>query len=144
MSTGIEPRHARACASQKRNGGGRCNCRPTFQAQVYDKHQRKPIKRTFPTKTAARRWRQDAIVAMRSGDLSADRGLFLNDALDRWLDALAQGVEQTRSGDRYKPGTGRDYERCIRRYGFREALGQYRVRELRTADVQRRVDRLGA
>ena len=140
MSSGIEPRHARACASRPKNGGGRCNCTPTFQAQVYDKRKGKPIKRTFKTKSAAKRWRQDAIVALRRGELSSDPGPTLNHALDRWLCAL--GTEQTRSGDRYKPGTMRDYERCIRRYGFREALGHYRVRELQTADVQRWVDRL--
>jgi integrase len=142
VSTGIEARHARTCASHPRNGGGSCNCKPTFQAQVYDKHKRRPIKRTFATKTAAKRWRQDALVAMRAGDLSADRGPLLNDALDRWLDALQQGVEQTRSGDPFKPGTIRDYERCIRSYGVRDALGHHRVREVRTADVQRWIDRL--
>lgn len=43
-------------------------------------------------------------------------------------------------GDPSKPGTIRDYERCLRRYGFREALGHVRVRELRTTDAQRWVD----
>ena len=102
----------------------------------------KPIKRTFPTKSAAKRWRQDAIVAVRVGAIAADRGPTLNDALDDWIELLRAGGERTRSGDPYKPGTIRDYERCLRRYGFREALGHVRVRELRTLDAQRWVDNL--
>lgn len=66
----------------------------------------------------------------------------MSDALDRWLALLKAGAERTRSGDPYKPGTIRDYERCIRLYGIRDALGHVRVRELRTVDVQRWVDRL--
>ena len=137
MTTGIEPRHARACRSRS---GELCNCAPTFQAQVYDKATRKTIKRTFSTKTAAKRWREDAVVALRSGELSADRGPTLNEALDRWLELLRAGGERTRSGDPFKPSTIRDYERCIRRFGFRDAFGHVRVRELRTVDVQRWVD----
>ena len=93
----------------------------------------KPIKRTFPTRTAAKQWREDANVALRAGSLTSDRGPTLNDALDRWLALLSAGAERTRSGDPYKPGTVRDYERCIRRYGVRDALGHVRVRELRTS-----------
>ena len=66
----------------------------------------------------------------------------MNEALDRWLELLAAGSEVTRSGDPYKPSTIRDYERCLRRHGVREALGGYRVRELRTIHAQRWVDQL--
>lgn len=139
MTEGIELRHVRSCRSRV---GGTCDCKPTFQASVWDRQANKPVKRTFETKTAAKQWRQDAIVAMRTGRLSADRGPTLNDALDRWIELLRAGGEQTRSGDPYKPGTVRDYERCLRRYGFREALGHFRVRELHTTNVQRWVDDL--
>lgn len=139
MTAGIEPRHARSCRSRN---GGTCDCTPTFQAQVWDRAAGKPIKRTFKTRTAAKQWREDASVAMRAGKLTSDRGPTLNDALDRWLALLKAGAERTRSGDPYKPGTIRDYERCIRLYGVRDALGHVRVRELRTVDVQRWVDRL--
>jgi integrase len=140
VSTGIEARHTRACPSHKRNGGGRCTCKPSYQASVWDKRAGKPIKRTFTTKAAAKLWREDALVAVRGGTIAADRGPTLNAALDDWVELLRAGGERTRSGDPYKPGTIRDYERCIRRFGFREALGHYRVRELRTTDAQRWVD----
>lgn len=137
MSTGIEARHARSCKSR---AGGACDCKATFQAQVYDSRAGRTIKRTFPTRTAAKQWREDASVAMRAGKLSANRGLTLDEALDGWVELLRAGGERTRSGDPYKPGTIRDYERCLRRYGFREAFGHVRVRELRTTDAQRWVD----
>lgn len=139
VSTGIEARHARSCASRN---GGRCDCNPTYQAQVYDPRARRTIKKTYPTKTAAKQWREDASVAMRAGSLSADRGPTLTEALDAWVALLRAGGERTRSGDPYKPGTVRDYERCLRRYGFHEALGHIRVRELRTTDAQRWLDDL--
>lgn len=136
---GIAPRHARGCPHQT---GGRCmggGC-PTYQAEAWDAAAGKRIYKTFPTKSAARRWRQDAYSALRARTMSADRGPKLDDALDRWLDALAS--EHTRSGEPYKPGTIRDYRRTIRRYGAREALGHLRVRDMRTVDVQRWVDQL--
>jgi hypothetical protein len=38
--------------------------------------------------------------------MAGDRGPTLNDALDRWIEALP--TERTRSGDPYEPGTIRD------------------------------------
>jgi integrase len=137
MATGIDTRHSKQCGSRT---GGRCNCAKTFQAHVYDARSGKRIRKTFPSEAAAKAWRQDAHVALRRGELSGDRGPTLNDALDRWLDALE--TEQTRSGDRYKPATIRDYRRTVRMYGIREALGHVRVRELRTQDAQRWIDGL--
>src|SRR4051812_32735132 len=99
MSTGIEARHARSCISRD---GGRCSCSPTFQAQVYDKRAKKQIRKTFATKSAARQWRQDALVAIRHGALSADRGLTLADAAEQWLQQLRDGHVFNRSGDPYK------------------------------------------
>ena len=56
-NTGITPRP----------GGG-------FQAQVWDAKAAKRISRTFPTRSAAKQWRHDAMSDLRAGDLSADRG----------------------------------------------------------------------
>ena len=46
MAAGIDIRHARSCQSRT---GGRCTCKPTFQAHVYDKRTGKLIRKTFPT-----------------------------------------------------------------------------------------------
>lgn len=135
MAAGIRIRHSRACAAKE---GGACTCKPTYQAVVYDARTGRQLWRTAKTVSEARRWRSDAQAALRRGDLSADRGPTLNDALDRWLAVLSD--EFTRSGEPYKPGTIRDYKRCIGAYGVRDALGEHRLMEIRTQDVQRWVD----
>src|SRR4051812_42435286 len=96
---GITPRHQRGCGYRET----RCTCSPSYRAQVYDADVRKPIYKTFPTISAARRWRQDAYAAVRAGTLSADRGPTLNEAAEDWLVAARAGIVRTRSSDPYKP-----------------------------------------
>jgi hypothetical protein len=88
---GIALRHARSC----RHRETRCTCTPTYRAQVYDRAAAKPLYRTFASFTAARRWRQDAYVALRAGTLSADRGPTLREAADDWLAAARAGICST-------------------------------------------------
>src|SRR5262245_23036163 len=83
MDAGIAARHARGC----RHRESRCTCSPTFKAQVWDARVGKRMTKTFPTITAARRWRQDAYAALRSGTLTADTGPTLAEATEEWLDA---------------------------------------------------------
>lgn len=138
MSTGIEARHTRACSSRT---DGRCDCTPTFQANVWDATAGKRIRKTFKTRSAAKRWRQDAIVALRAGDLSGDRGPMLQEAIERWLAAIDAGHERNRSGDVYKPSAIRGYRGTLRLRTL-PALGHLRIREIRTQDVQKWVDGL--
>ena len=138
MSEGIKARHARRCASKT---GGRCNCTPTWQAEAYDRNAGKRIYRTFPTKSAAKHWRSDAYAALRAGELSADRGPTLREATDKWLAAMEAGHERNRSGDAYKPGAIRGYRDTLR-LRVLPTLGERRVREITTRDVQRWVDAL--
>jgi len=134
---GITPRHARGC----RQRNGRCTCSPTFQAQAYDARAGKRITRTFPTITAARRWRQDAASTIRAGTLTADRGPTLAAAADDWLAAARTGVARNRSGERYKPSAIRSYEQVMRTR-VRPELGNERLREITLPQLQRFVDRL--
>jgi integrase len=138
MAAGIEERHSRSCPSTK---GDRCSCDPTFQAHVWDAKARKRIRKTFPTPSAAKRWRQDSIVGLRNGELSADRGPRLEDAVDAWLDGLRTGHITNRSGDPYKPGAIRGYERNLR-LRVRPVLGDRRLAEVTTQDVQKLIDEL--
>jgi integrase len=140
VSTGIEARHARACTSRD---GGRCSCAPTFQANVWDAKAGKRIRKTFATRSAAKRWRQDAIVALRTGDLSAERGPTLADAAERFLAAAQAGQIRNRSGDPYKPSALRGYRDTLR-LRVLPKLGHLRLREIRTKDVQALVDDLVA
>jgi integrase len=137
-SQGSAERHARTCDPKVR-----CTCTPTFQAHLWDAAAGKRIRKTFPTISAARRWRQDAVVAVRAGDLSADRGPRLSDAAKAWLAGLREGTITNRSGDRYKPVAVRSYEKELR-LRVLPTLGQLRLDEISTRDVQRIVDGLVA
>ena len=139
MDTGITARHARGC----RHRESRCTCSPTFKAQVWDARVGKRITKTFATITAARRWRQDAYAALRSGTLTADGGPTLAEAAEQWLDAARAGIVRNRSGERYKPGAIRGYEQNLRRRVL-PMLGHERLREITLPQLQRFVDRLAS
>ncbi len=139
MSIGIEARHRRSCAT--RNGARRCTCTPTYQANVWDAKIRRRLRRTFSTRSAAKRWRHDAIVALHRGELSGERGPLLTTAVEQWLNDLRDGHIPNRSGDPYKPAAIRDYERNLR-LRILPVLGHLRLREVKTKDVQRLVDDL--
>jgi integrase len=139
MDPGITARHARGCRYRE----GRCTCSPTFKAQVWDARVGKRITKTFPTITAARRWRQDAYAALRSGALTADTGPTLAKAAESWLDAARAGIVRNRSGEPYKPSAIRGYELNLRRRVL-PVLGHERLRDLTLPQLQRFVDRLAA
>lgn len=138
MSTGIEARHAKSCGSRT---GQRCDCTPTFQANVWDAKAEKRLRKTFPTRSAAKRWRQDAIVAIRAGELSANRGPTLRDATEEWIQAMRAGHELTRSGDPYKPSAIRGYRQSLNKRVW-PTLGRHRIREVTARDVQALMDKL--
>jgi integrase len=136
---GITPRHARTC----RHRESRCTCSPTFQAQVWDARAEKRITKTFPTLAAARRWRQDAVVDVRRGDISGDRGPTVDEAAEDWLAAARAGVVRARGGRLFKPNTLRGYEQNLR-LRVKPDLGHERLREVGLPELQRYVDRLAA
>lgn len=136
---GITPRHSRGC----RHREGRCTCTPTFKAQVWDAQADKRITQTFTTISAARRWRQDASVALRVGTLSADRGPTLEEAAEDWLGAARAGIVRNRSGETYKPSALRGYDQNLDKRVLPE-LGHERLREITLPQLQRLVDCLAA
>jgi integrase len=135
---GIEARHTRACPSRT---GERCTCTPTWQAHVWDARTAKRIRKTFATRTAAKLWRADAARALRTGELSGERGPTLTDAVDQWLVALRCGQVCNRSGDPYKPSAIRGYEQTLR-LRVLPHLGHHRLGEIGPRDVQALTDRL--
>jgi len=140
--TGITKRHAKACRSRD---GKRCNCAPTFQAQVWDQRAKRRHSRSFPSYEAARSWRHDLVVAVRRGAVVAPRSSIrsLADALDDLVDGMRDGRILARSGKPYKPATVRSYEQAARKY-LKPAFGLFKLDELRRADVQALVERLRA
>jgi integrase len=138
--TGIRPRHARTCP-RRTDKRATCRCSPTYEANVFDAKAGRRLTKAFPTKSGAKRWREDARVAMRAGQLTADRGPMLMEAVEDWLDGLRDGTITNRSGDPYKPAAIRGYEATLR-LRVRPVLGHLRLGEVTTRDVQRLVDEL--
>lgn len=138
MPEGITVRHQRSCA---RRHGGRCGCKVTYQAQVFDRVTGKRPTRTFESLAAARTWRQDAQVGLRSGTLVVGRSQTIRQAGTEWLDGARAGYILNRSGDSYKPSTIRGYEQALREYIY-PALGPVRLVDLRRPDLQRLVGQL--
>jgi len=141
MAPGIDTRHTRSCRS--RGGSGRCNCTPTYQAHVFDNRERKRIRKTFPTHAAAKTWRQDALIALRSGGLVPARTPTVSDALDALIAGMEDGTVLDRTGKPYKPATRRSYRLAADKY-LKPRIGHWRLSELRRRDVQDVVDALRA
>lgn len=138
MAAGIDTRHQRACRSRT---GGRCNCAPTYRARVFDAGSGRRLAKTFPTHAAAKTWRQDATIAVRSGTLAGSRTPLVTDALDALIDGMVSGSILDRSGKPYKPATCRSYKRTADKY-LKPALGRWRLPEVRRRDVQALVEDL--
>jgi len=135
---GVDVRHRKTCPAPREDG--RC-CTPTYQAHVFDRRSGKRVRKTFETWTAAKLWRQDALVALREGRMRATPGQRLDQAARAWLDGARAGQVLNRSGDAYKPSAIRAYEQNLR-LRVLPALGDRRLSELRRRDLQGLVDRL--
>lgn len=135
---GVNVRHGKGCATR---AARRCDCKPTFQAWVFDAQQGRKVRKTFPTLGAAKSWRRDAMVAVRNGKLAeAKPSTTLRDACAAWLEDAGKGIVRTRSGDPYKSGTLRAYEAKLRLHVY-PTLGTAPFYRVRRADVQDLVDR---
>ncbi len=70
---------------------------------------------TFNRKSAARTWRQDALVALRAGTLAeAKPKTTVREACEAWLVDARAGIVRTRGVDAFKPSTLRAYELHLR------------------------------
>jgi integrase len=138
--TGIRTRHQRACASR---ASGDCDCKPSYQAQVFDARSGRQLWRTARTLTEVRQWRQDAAVAVRAGTLRASDGRTLKAVADEWLAGARSGVIRNRSGDPYKPSAVRSYEAALKLRVFPK-LGTAKFAAVRRVDLQDLVDQLHA
>jgi hypothetical protein len=136
MATGVRQRHRRAC-----DGKGRCRC--AWEAFVYSKRDGKKIRRTFPSYSAARTWREDATKAVRERKLRAPTTITVEQAAEAWLAGAREGLIRPRSGAPYKPSVIRTYTAAL---GLRvlPRLGHIRLSELTGSDLQDLVDELVA
>jgi integrase len=140
MAAGIRVRHARSCRSQD---GGRCSCKPTFQAQAYDAQSGRQVWRTFPTISAAKLWRSDAQFALRRGTLRAPTAKTVAEAAEQLIAGAHDGSILDRSGKPYKPSTARGYEQMLRAY-ILPSLGPRKLSAVQRRDIQDFADELRA
>ncbi|MCP9484906.1 MAG: site-specific integrase [Gaiellaceae bacterium MAG52_C11] len=135
---GIEVRHRTTCASHT---GGKCNCKPAYQASVWSAREQKRLRKTFPTLAAARAWRAEAQTAIRRGTLRAPIAVTVRDAGVELVEGMHSGRVRTRSGDRYKPSAIRSYEAALRDRVV-PVLGGKRLGDVQRRDVQKLADDL--
>jgi integrase len=137
LPEGVFVRHQRECAAR---AGGRCRCRPTYQAQVYDRITGRRKSKSFSSAAAARTWRQDAMVALRRGAFRPGRPVTIRQAGGEWIEDARTGLIRNRSGDTYKPSALRAYEDALRLRIY-PALGPIILGDLRRSDIQRLIGR---
>ncbi len=141
MHTGNDVRHRKTCPDPRADG--RC-CQPTYQVHIHDARTGRRIRKTFPTRSAAKLWRQDAIVALRQGKLAeAKPKTTIREACDAWIADARAGIVRTRGGDPFKPGTTRAYSQALRLRVY-PTLADAPFYRLRRAHLQDLVDRLVA
>ena len=133
--TGITTRHSRSCGSREKQ---KCNCNPTFEAWVYSVRDGKKIRRAFPTVSAAKGWRSDALSALGKGKLRAPKPTTVEQEAEAWIAKAERGEMLARGGRPFKPAVRRLYTADLRRYVL-PALGPIRVSQLRRSDVQERL-----
>jgi integrase len=131
VSTGIVKRHSKGCPSRN---GGRCSCNAGWQASVYSKRDGKKIRKTFPTKAAARRWRADAGSQLERGSLRAPTRTTLGETAHEWLRGAESGEIRNNSGHPYKPSTLRGYRQALEERVLPE-LGGAKLSEITTTDL---------
>lgn len=134
-STGLRQRHGNRCT---RPASG-CKC--PWEAWVYSKADGGKIRKSFPTKAAAKAWREDASGAVRRKELRVPKPTTLDQAADAWLEGARAGVIRTRSGDPYKPSAIRSYEADLR-IRVRPEFGRRKLADITRTEMQDFIDGL--
>jgi integrase len=140
MAEGIRRRHSSRCESRK---GGRCDCDWGWEASVFSKREGKKIRKVFARQAEAKTWRAEALRALSRGGLQRSTSLTLEQAAWLWLQGADGGVIRDRSGQRYKPGTLREYRRALALRVLPQ-FGHVPLSELTRADLQQFADGLQA
>lgn len=129
---GIETRHSKKCASRD---GGRCNCQPTYQANVWLNREQRRVRKTFPTMAAAKSWRRDAQVKIERGKMRPPMPQTLAASAEEFMEGALNGSIRTRTGTPYKPSTLRGTRTNLNRH-ILPVLGDRRMSDIRRLDLQ--------
>jgi integrase len=108
---------------------------------AWSAHDKKVLRRSFPTLARARAWRAEAQVDLRRRAANAPTVRLLCDEAEEWLEDARGGVVRTRSGEPYKPAALRAYEAALKNFVLPE-FGHLRLSSLDRKKVQALVDRL--
>src|SRR5262249_32502760 len=100
----------------------------SWEAWVWDRREKKKIRRTFANFDEARSWRHDAASGVRKGTLRAPTATTLRAAWEAWLEAARRGEILNRNRVPFKPSTLR---------GYSSDMDPLRARRLRRAPAQR-------
>jgi integrase len=139
-TVGVRVRHSKLC---RWRGGGRCDCRPTYEANVWSAADGRRAYKAFSTLAEAKAWRAEAQVDLRRGTVRVGPSMTLREAAEAWLEGVRSGAIRNRSGHAYKPSAVRGYETSLVARVLPE-LGGARLSELRRVDLQDFADRLAA
>ena len=134
MATCLRQRHGNGCRRRGR-------CEPPWEAAVFDAAARRKVRKTFPTRAAARSWRQDAQVAIRQGKMQASTTATVAEVAEAWLVGAEAGTITASSGSPYAASSVRAYERALR-LRVLPALGSRPLCELRRTEIQRFADEI--
>lgn len=135
---GITTRHRAQCPARD---GGRCRCKPTYRASVYDARSRKKIRKVFKSHAEAKQWQTDKRHAAKHGTLRPRSATTVRDEAVAFLEGARAGLIPDRSGKQYKASTLRGYARWLDRDVLPE-LGHIRISDLTREDVQELADKL--
>lgn len=136
MAAGVLQRHGRRCSAK-----GRCSC--PWQASVFSRHDGKKIRKNFPSRDAAKAWREDKLSAARRGELRAPTATTVRQAAEAFMAGAKDGSIPTASGGQYKPATLRGYRVALDKRIY-PAMGSRRLSDVRRRDVQDLADKLTA
>jgi integrase len=136
---GVFARHQLPCTLGV--GGGDCNCTPRYFGVVWDRVAARHRKTGyFRLASEARDARRDLLQAVRQGKLPRESGARFDEARDRFLRAVREGVALNKRGRPYKPKAGKSLEGALSRVP--ESISRKAVDRVSGGDVQGLIDDL--
>lgn len=136
LPEGIRLRHSRRCASE---GGGACDCSPSYQAVVRARDGRK-LRKSFRSLSDAIAWRDETRVGVRKRTVISPTSLTFHEFAERWFEGARTGTNLTRDLAAYKPSTVRAYAKHIKR--MYPAVGSMRLSAIELHHLQDEANRL--
>ena len=107
LPKGIRPSHRTKCATWT---GGACDCRPPYEATVFDRRTGKRKSKTLPTLKKAEKWRAKTQLEIDEGLRVGGRTQSIRKEGTDLIKGMRSGAIRKKEGERYKDSTIRRYE----------------------------------